>query len=209
MSVINKIAFFQNRRDEVPNQELAKDLVKNNDKKGVREIAENLWNTNQNIQNDCIKVLYEVGYLNPKLITPYVDDFLKLLKNKNNRLVWGGMTALSAIAEVSAKELFTHHLEIRKATDNGSVITKDNGVKTLAVIASANDEYSLELFPYLLNLLATCRPKDVPQYSEKILVAVNDNNKKKFIQVLEKRMSDLTSSQLARVKRVAKEAEAR
>lgn len=209
MSVINKIAFFQNRRDEVPNQELAKNIVKNNDKKGVREIAENLWNTNQNIQNDCIKVLYEVGYLNPKLITPYVDDFLKLLKNKNNRLVWGGMTALSAIAETSAKELFTHHLEIRKATDNGSVITKDNGVKTLAVIASSNDEYSLELFPYLLNLLATCRPKDVPQYSEKILVAVNDNNKKKFIQVLEKRMSDLTSSQLARVKRVAKEAEAR
>lgn len=209
MSILNKIAFFQNRRDEIPNQELAKELAKTNNKKGVLEIAENLWSDNQNIQNDCIKVLYEIGYLNPKLIAEYMDDFLKLLQNKNNRLVWGGMTALSTIAEINAKELYLHHLAIRKAMDKGSVITNDNGIKTLALIASAGNEYQIEVFPYLLNYLATCRSKDVPQYSEKILIAVNNNNKKKFIQVLEKRMSNLTSSQLARVKRVIKEAEAR
>ncbi len=209
MSILNNIAFFQNRRDEVPNQELAKELVKTNNKKGIREIAENLWSDNQNIQNDCIKVLYEIGYLNPKLITEYTDDFLKLLKNKNNRLVWGGMTALSTIAEINAKELYPNRLEISKAMDKGSVITKDNGVKTLALIASVDNEYQLGIFPYLLNLLATCRPKDVPQYSEKTLVAVNNHNKRKFIQVLEKRMGDLTSSQVARVRRVVKEAEAR
>ena len=37
----------------------------------MREIAENLWNKDKNIQADCIKVLYEVGYIEPPLIAQY------------------------------------------------------------------------------------------------------------------------------------------
>jgi len=33
MSVLDRIAHFQNRRDEVPNQELARDLAKKKDRK--------------------------------------------------------------------------------------------------------------------------------------------------------------------------------
>jgi len=40
MSVLNKIAFYQNRRDEVPNQELARELAATKDRGGVSEIAE-------------------------------------------------------------------------------------------------------------------------------------------------------------------------
>ena len=39
MSVLNKIAYFQNRRDEVPNQELARQLAEKKNKKGIQEIA--------------------------------------------------------------------------------------------------------------------------------------------------------------------------
>ena len=56
MSVLNKIAYFQNRRDEVPNQELAKELAQTKNRRGIREIAENLGHKNQNIQSDCLKV---------------------------------------------------------------------------------------------------------------------------------------------------------
>ena len=79
MSVLNKIAHFQNRRDTVPNQELAKALVTAKDRAGIQEIAENLWNKNRRIQSDCIKVLYEIGYLDPTLIGDYAEDFIKLL----------------------------------------------------------------------------------------------------------------------------------
>ncbi|MCI0618234.1 hypothetical protein L0244_35095, partial [bacterium] len=99
MSVLNKIAYFQNRRDEVPNQMLARELAEKKNKKGIREIAENLWSENQNVQSDCLKVLYEIGFLNPNLIAEYAGDFLKLLKSKNNRMVWGSMIALSTIAK--------------------------------------------------------------------------------------------------------------
>jgi hypothetical protein len=49
MSVLNKIAFFQNRCDEVPNQQLAKELSEAEDKVGIREIAENLQHKNKNV----------------------------------------------------------------------------------------------------------------------------------------------------------------
>ena len=42
MSVIDKLAYSLGRRDEVPNQELARDLAAKRDKAGIREIAENL-----------------------------------------------------------------------------------------------------------------------------------------------------------------------
>ena len=209
MSVLNKIAFFQHRRDEVPNQRLAKELAQARDKKGIQEIAKHLWSENPDVQTDCLKVLYEIGYLDPKLIAGYADDFLKLLHSKNNRLVWGSMIALSTIAGIKAKELYPHHPEIMAAMDKGSVITQDNGVKTLALIASAGHSYQRSIFPYLLKHLATCRPKDVAQHSEKTLVAVTAANKGEFNKVLEKRLSHLAPSQVSRVRRVIKAAEAR
>jgi hypothetical protein len=209
MSVLEKLACFQNRRDEVPNQELARELVETQNREGVREIAENLWNKDKNIQADCIKVLYEVGYLSPELVADHAGDFLKLMKSKNNRLAWGAMIALSTIAALKADEIFPHVREIVQVMDKGSVITKDNGVKILALVARQNEAYCREIFPYLLNHLATCRPKDVPQHSEKSLPAVDGQNKAGFIALLEKRAADLSKSELMRVNKVIKAAEKR
>jgi hypothetical protein len=208
MSVLNRIAYLQNRRDEVPNQELARELAEQKDRAGIREIAENLWNRNKNIQADCIKVLYEIGYIDPPLIADYAEDFLKLLRSSNNRLVWGGMIALSTVADLRADFIYAHLDEILKAMHAGSVITVDNAVKTLALAAS-DEAYRRDVFPYLLEHLRTCRPKDVPQHSEKSLPAVDASNKDDFIAVLEKRMEDLSGSQITRVKKVIKEAASR
>ena len=206
MSVLNRIASSSGRRDEVPNQELARHLTARKDKAGVREIAENLWNKDKNIQADCIKVLYEVWYIEPKLIASYADDFVKLLRSKNNRLVWGAMTALAEVAKVNPEAVFKHLDEIKRAKETGSVITVDNAVAALAWTASANDQYNKAIFPYLLKHLSGCRPKEVPQHSEKTLPAVNSSNKTDFIKVLEKRIEDVSGSGLARVKKVIKQA---
>jgi hypothetical protein len=208
MSALDRIAHFQNRRDEVPNQELARDLATQQDREGIREIAENLWNRDKNIQADCLKVLYEIGYIDPSLIAGYAEDFLKLLKSRNNRLVWGGMIALSTVAELRADFINDSLDQILKAMDAGSVITVDNAVKTLALAAS-NDAYRPSIFLLLLEHLRTCRPKDVPQHAEKSLPAVDAGNKDEFIAVLDKRMEDLSGAQKSRVKKVIKAAEKR
>ena len=209
MSVLSRLACALGRRDEVPNRELARALVETQDTAGIQEIAVNLWNKDGNIQADCIKVLYEIGYLQPRLIKAYSGDFVKLLKSRNNRLVWGGMLALSTIGALVAKELFPHIAEIEKAMDSGSVITRDSGVLALAGIASTSEERGKTIFPYLLAHLSHCRPKDVAQHGEKILLAVSTTNKAEFIAVLEKRMEDLLGTQITRVKKVIKQAENR
>ncbi|HET9907871.1 MAG TPA: hypothetical protein VFQ23_14565 [Anaerolineales bacterium] len=206
MSVLNRLAHSLGRRDEVPNQELARDLVAKKDKQGIQEIAENLWNKDKNIQADCIKVLYEVGAIEPSLITNYTEDFVKCLRNKNNRLAWGGMTALAEVAKTDPDSVFKHLDVIKKAKETGSVITVDNAISTLAYTAAANKKYNDAIFPYLLQHLAGCRPKEVPQHSEKTMPAVNVANKTEFVRVLEKRMEDVSGSGLSRVKKVIKQA---
>jgi hypothetical protein len=206
ISVLNRLAASLGRRDEVPNQELARDLAAKKDKAGIRELAENLWNKDKNIQADCIKVLYEIGYLEPKLIVEYTEDFVRCLKSKNNRLVWGAMTALAEAAKADPDAVFQHLDEIQKAKETGSVITVDNAISTLAHTAAANNKYNNDIFPYLLKHLSSCRPKEVPQHSEKILSAVHSSNKADFIKVLEKRMEDVSGSGLSRVKKVIRQA---
>jgi hypothetical protein len=208
MSILNRLASLQNRRDEVPNQELARDLAAHKDQTGIREIAENLWNKDMSIRSDCIKVLYEIGYIDPDLIAGYAEDFIKLLKSKNNRLVWGAMGALAATAKVKADIIFKNLGTIKKAKETGSVITVDNAISVLAITASANAEYNTTIFPDLLQHLAFCRPKEVPQHAERAFAAVNANNKNEFTKVLEKRMEDLSGGGLTRVKKVIKQATA-
>ena len=208
MSVIDRLAHSQGRRDEVPNQELARDLAARKDKAGIREIAGNLSNKDRNIQTDCIKVLYEIGVIDPSLIAPYTDDFARLLTSRNNRLAWGGMTALAESARADPAAVFKHLDAIKKAKETGSVITVDNAIAALARTASADPKYNQAIFPYLMKHLSSCRPKEVPQHSEKTLPAVNKSNQEQFVSVLERRMPDLSGSGLARVKRVIKQASA-
>ena len=184
MSVIERIAFYRGIRDEVPNQELARELAESKDGEGVKEIADHLWDKNANVRSDCLKVLYETGYIDPDLIAPYSADFLKLLVSKQNRLVWGAMIALSCVASLKAEELFESRDLICKTIDQGSVITQDGGIKSMALVAAADKRYQEELTPYLMNFLRKCRPSDVPRHAEFVLVCVDDLNKEEYVSIL-------------------------
>lgn len=204
MSVIQKIAYNRGIRNEAPNQELARELALADDMDGITEIARNLWNKNANIQSDCLKVLYEIGFIKPGLVAGYVVDFLQLLLSKNNRLVWGGMIALSTIAKLQADVLFERRAEILNAMANGSVITKDAGVKTLADVAAQDERYHAEIFPQLLKYLQTCRPADASRHAEVMVIAVNAATLSDFIQILEHRVHEMSSAQAARARHVIK-----
>ncbi len=194
MSVLNKIAYFQNRRDEAPNQELARELAETRNAPGIHEIAENLSHTNHNVQSDCLKVLYEIGYLAPELIAEYVDDFLRLLKSKNNRMVWGAMIALGTMAEFKPREIWKRVDDVIAATERGTVITQVWGIKALAKVAAANKRYRDKLFPILIQHLKTCIPRDVPTHAASMLCAVDKS-----------RQAEMTPSQRARLKKVTRQ----
>ncbi len=204
MVVLEKIAYFQHRQDDTPNQELAQELVAHHNRGGIQEIVNNLQHHNKNVQSDCIKVLYEIGYRMPELIADYVPDFLALLHSRNNRLVWGGMIALSTIASLRAEAIWSHIDDVLGAVANGSVITVVNGVKTLAQVAAADRRYSERLFPVMLDILRTCISRDVPTHAESMLCAVNPINRSEFISILTTRESEMTLAQRRRLRQVFK-----
>lgn len=204
MSVIEKLASRQGVNSDVPNQELAKELAFNNDTAAIKELAGHLWYKDKAVQSDCIKVLYEVGYIKPELIADYVNDFIKLLSSRNNRLVWGGMIALSTIADLKSREIFDSRDIIMQTIEEGSVITVDAGIKTLSRVAASGKRYNDILFPYLISSLRNCRPKSMAQYSESIFEAVTDENRLQFIEVLNERKDNLHPSQIKRIMKLLK-----
>lgn len=204
--MIERLATNLGRNDEEPNIELAEELVKNEDAEGIKEIVDGLTQKKA-IANDSIKVLYEIGERNPKLLRDYADDFLNLLTSSNNRLVWGAMTALNTIAEEVPSAIFTQIDKVISAYKSGSVITIDNSMSVFAKVCMADKRYEVAIFPMLLEHLRTCRTKEIPQHAERISICINSDNKTEFLKVLEERKDELSISQLKRVQKLIKDLE--
>lgn len=190
MTVLNKLASALDRRDEVPNQELAKQIADNKDKTAVQELIDNLKNKSKDIQNDCIKVLYEIGEREPVLISSYYKEFLALLDHKNNRLQWGGMTALSSIALENPKAIYAALPKIIAAADRGSVITRDQAVNILIHLCRIK-QYADDVFALLNEQLMNSPANQLPMYAERALPVINEKNKKQFIKTLHSRLDDI------------------
>lgn len=189
MSVLNRLASANGIRNAEPNKELASELIKSKDKKAIKELVENLHHKDKNIQSDCIKVLYEIGEQKPELIADYDKEFLELLHHKNNRLVWGAMTALDCIAAINPKEMFKHLSTILDVADKGSVITKDHGVGILIKL-SKEKAYTDDTLILLLDLMRSAATNQLPKYAEDAISAISDKHKKDFVKVLSSRLND-------------------
>lgn len=205
--MIERVAFNLGRNDEEPNINLAVELSKNKDLNGIQEIVDGLNNSKDQIANDCIKVLYEIGERNPELIADHIRDFIYLLKSKNNRLVWGGMTAISKITFLKPRAVFENIETILNAYENGSVITRDNSISVFAELAKADKEYEKPIFSIIIKHLETCKPKEVGQHAERAFVCVNNENSKEFLAVLLRRKDYLTEAQKKRVDKLIKKIE--
>jgi len=202
--MIELLACKLGRNDEIPNVELAEKLCKSMDKKGISEIVEGLKSKEQAVANDCIKVLYEVGQRKPELIADFTGEFITALSDKNNRIVWGSMTALFYITPVKPDEIFDRLPEILSAYKKGSVITVDNSISVFARLCQANSDYQAKVFPILLDHLANCRAKEIPQHAERMAVCIDSGNKEAFIKALEARASELSDAQNQRIRKLIK-----
>lgn len=200
-SVIPQLASQLDRRDEVPNQVLAKQIVDAKSKSAIKELVENLGNKKA-IANDCIKVLYEVGAVEPKLIAPHLDAFVAILHSKNNRLQWGGMTALGYISKVKPAEVYAHLTDIMDAAGKGSVITRDGAVHILINLASTK-KFGDDAFALLNEQLLTCPTNQLPMYAERAMPVITSKTEDTFVKSLTKRLPDIEKeSKRKRVEKV-------
>lgn len=205
--MIEKIAYNIGRSDEEPNIDLAIELVNTRNLEGIKEIVNGLRNKKEQIANDCIKVLYEIGEKKPELIADYALDFIQLLRSRNNRLVWGSMTAISKIVFLKPKEIFENIETVIKAYENGSVITRDNSISVFTELARADKHYEKIMVKKIIEHLESCRPKEVGQHAERAFNCINEENSKEFIDVLIRKKEYLTEAQKKRVDKLIKKIE--
>ena len=119
----------------------------------------------------------------------------------------GAITALMEISKVKPDFIFKHLDEIKKVAETGSDLDVDRSILALAHTAAADAEYSKSIFPYMLQHLLSCHHKHVPERAEKILVAVNEDNKIDFVRTLKKRLEALSGSDFTRLKKIIRLAE--
>ena len=190
MTVLNQLSSALGQRDEKPNQELAAKIASKKDHSAIQELVDNLNNSSKAIQSDCIKVLYEVGEQAPDLIQQYDRAFLQLLNSKNNRLVWGAMTALDTISSINPKGIYNNLGKILEIADKGSVITKDHAVNILIKL-STHEKYRNETIPLLLEQLKISAINQLPMYAERALPFIRSSDLKIFAEVLSDRLNDI------------------
>ena len=183
---------------------MAQSVVDHADKVAVRELVDNLTNGNKNVQSDYIKVLYEIGERKPALISNYVKEFLALLESKNNRLVWGAMTALDTITLEDPETIRSGLPAIVRSTNSGSIIARDHAVSILTKMITIR-KYEKTAFKLLIEQLKTCPTNQLPMYAENAMRIVNDDNRKTFVNTLSSRTRSIeTLSKRRRVEHVIK-----
>jgi hypothetical protein len=202
MSIIEKLASSLGRKDEIPNQELAMEIIASRNVIAVKELVVHLSDQNKNIQSDCIKTLYEIGERAPELISSYVNDFIALLDSKNNRLQWGAMTALNQLTEEQPVLVYGALPKLAEIVEKGSVITRDNYVAVLIKLMSL-EMYSQNAFELLLEQLKTCPTNQLPMYAENALQSIPSSKKGVFAQTLTMRLDEIDKeSKRKRVEKV-------
>ncbi len=205
MTVLNLLASTRGLKGSNANISLAKEISISSNKIAIKELIDNLNNKNKNIQSDCIKTLYETGYLKPELLAEHYAEFIKLLTNKNNRLVWGGMIAISTITDLKHQEIFASLDKIMETVEKGSVITIDCGIEILARL-NQYKIYFNTTDPLLIEQLWKCPIKQLPMYIEKSLICINKKNKEIYKTIIEKRKTECDKdSQIKRLEKSLKQ----
>ncbi len=200
MSVLSKLACSLGRADEQANVALAEALVKKRDASAIKELASALTGGTKAVQNDAIKVLYEVGSRKPELVASHVSTFLALLKSGNNRNVWGALQALESIAELRAKDLARHLPDILYAADKGSVIAKDKAIAILVKLSASG--FAKDALPLLLARLKDAAPNQFPMYAEQAASVITPAHSSTFKTILNARLAKIV--QPAKRKRIEK-----
>lgn len=206
VTVLNKLATSLNRRDEVPNQELARQIVRDNDAGAVKDLITALHHQDRAIRSDCIKTLYEIGEMKPDLIAKYHREFGALLAARHPRLVWGAMMALDTITTIEPRKIYGMLSKILEVADtSGSVIARDHAVGILAKLA-ALDRYKRDCLPLLIEQIAGCPDNQFAMYVEKAGPVIDVHHQTRFLNVIEARMQTIErESQKKRVAKVLKQ----
>ena len=155
------------RRDTKPDIALGRDIA-------ARGAADELGGLVELLEepaaaSSAIKAIYECGYLAPELLVPHLPRFRALLDAGNNRMVWGGMIAISCVAKADPVAVWAHRERLELALRNGTVITQMSAVHALSAVAGSDPAKAESLQEWFEEAIETLDAKQLVGAAEQIL----------------------------------------
>ncbi len=208
MSILPKLACSLGRRDEIPNKELAMELVAANDKFATKELLENLQNKDKNIQRDCLSTICEIAKIQPEFVKEYISRLVGLLEHKDNQMVWRAMIALNEVANENLDAIYNALPKISNAADNGSVITHYNCVGILTKLCREK-KYKADAFTLLNERILRAPINQMPTYAELAEAVVPDDQIAFLVSTIYIRFSEFEGRKKQRLESVLKKLKAK
>lgn len=191
MAIVDQLASSLGHRDEAPNIALAEKLCASPDQKIVTELAAITESGTKPLRHDAIKVLYEIGERAPDLIAPHLETFVALLASKDNRMLWGALSAIDTLGKTCPERIMPHLNAILDAADRSSVIAKDKTMHLLATLNS-NEKFAPIVEPVLLERLKHAAVNQFPMYAEFAAETISDTGRTELIAIIKTRQAAIS-----------------
>jgi hypothetical protein len=208
--LLARLATSMNRSDEMPNLEVAADIVFSDDVDSVSMLVSVIERHDTVHAPDAARVLCEVGIRAPHLLEPSSDRLLALCDESQKEVLAYTMYAMSPLAHRYAehlwdlRDLFWASLADLQTPAN---MAQAGAVKLLAALCAAGPDYARTLAGGLVDLLGKCMPKDVAFFAESVLPALGTAHSHRAKPVLDRRMKELTPAEVARLRRAVRAAQ--
>src|SRR5688572_13863608 len=139
MTVISKLSSQVGDKTEQSNIKVVEQCINKPDL--LKEIAEGLNSKDIALIGDCAEVFTKVAETQPGLVAPFADDLFLLLTNRNTRIRWEAMHAVSLIAELVPDRIKPLLPQIKgQIVTDESTIVRDYAVDTVSNYAKTGKE---------------------------------------------------------------------
>ena len=208
--LVGRLAGSMQRCDDMPNFELAADLVATDDDAAVGILIAVLERHDLDHAGDVARVLCEVGTRAPELLMKHAERLLSLCDESQKDVLPYTMFAFSPVAHRHAealwdmRDLFWSALaDLTQPAD----MAQAGAVRLLSALCAAGPDFARTLAGGLVDLLGKCMPKDVAFFAESVLPALGTAHSHRAKPVLDRRMKELTPAEVARLRRAVRAAQ--
>ena len=208
--ILSRLAISVGRYDEMPNLELAADLVFADDTDAVSALVGVIERHDEHHAPDAARVIAEVGTRAPDLLLAHAERLVEMIDVSQRTMLPFTMLALSPVASRHAEQLWgSRDLFWQALADltQPADLAQAGAVKLLAALCAAGPDYARTLAGGLVDLLGKCMPKDVAFFAESVLPALGAAHSHRAKPVLDRRLKELTPAEVARLRRAQRAAQ--
>lgn len=208
--ILDRLSVSTNRFDDLPNQELAAQIIFHMDTESVGILVGVIEAHDDVHAPDAARVICEVGTRDEDLLLPHAERLVALCNWDNLNILPFAMYALSPVGHHVAdglwdlRDLFWQAIS---ESDDHQEMAQAAAVRLLSAICAAGPDYARTLAGALVDLLGKCPPNDVAVFAESVLPALGVAHSHRAKPVLDRRMKELTPAEVARLRRAVRAAQ--